>query len=138
MIGNIFCRIGPPAVQPPAPDILPAVPLPVELPTPDLPVPLAVQPPAPDLVVPAVQPVPPAPNLSVADHTKKRTRTALTIAVKIDILQRIDKGERIVKIARHYGWYNYYMVVYKSKGRNSILSVMRPKIFQCNVGSKRS
>ena len=86
MIGNIFCRIGPPAVQPPAPDILPAVPLPVELPTPDLPVPLAVQPPAPDLVVPAVQPVPPAPNLSVADHTKKRTRTALTIAVKIDIL----------------------------------------------------
>jgi hypothetical protein len=66
MIGNIFCRIGPPAVQPPAPDILPAVPLPVELPTPDLPVPLAVQPPAPDLVVPAVFLVVPVVQVAVS------------------------------------------------------------------------
>ena len=55
-------------------------------------------PPAPDL--PAVQS--PASELPVF-YTKKRSRTALTIAVKLEILQAVDKGKSIVEIARHYG-----------------------------------
>ena len=100
MIGNIFCRIA--LKLPPRPDAarqaVEAVT--VEPPAPDVPVPPAIQPLGSDL----------APALPVAERTKKRTRTALTIAVKMEILHRIDKGERIVDVARHYGWYNYYNI----------------------------